>query len=69
MGVPADSVGPYEEMMDSINSGWIGFGVAGAESIAGAVVPAQVSEEAKQAEKVSDQGNQPVSPVGPAGHP
>ena len=42
MGVLPGSTGPYEEMMDSINSGWIDFGVPGAEHVAGTTTPAQV---------------------------
>jgi NAD(P)H dehydrogenase (quinone) len=36
-GMPAESSGPYVEMVDSFNSGWIDFGVAGAEHRKGTV--------------------------------
>jgi uncharacterized protein YbjT (DUF2867 family) len=49
MGVPAGRTGPYEEMMDSVNSGWIDFGAAGAEPVAGTVTPAQVFAQAAKA--------------------
>jgi uncharacterized protein YbjT (DUF2867 family) len=35
MGLPADSTWAYEEMIDGVNSGWIDFGVAGTEPVAG----------------------------------
>ena len=34
-GMPADLSGPYLEMLDSFNSGWIKFGVAGTEHVKG----------------------------------
>jgi NAD(P)H dehydrogenase (quinone) len=34
-GMPADRSGAYIEMVDSLNSGWIGFGVAGTEQAKG----------------------------------
>lgn len=49
MGVPLGSTGPYEEMMDSINSGWIDFGVPGAEHVAGTTTPAEVFAQARKA--------------------
>jgi uncharacterized protein YbjT (DUF2867 family) len=42
MGIPAESISPYEEMMDAINSGWIDFGASGTESVAGTTTPAEV---------------------------
>lgn len=48
MGLPPGSTGPYEEMMDSINSGWIDFGVPGAEHVAGVTTPAQVFAQARR---------------------
>ncbi len=42
------STGPYEEMMDSINSGWIDFGVPGAEHVPGTTTPAQVFGRARK---------------------
>ena len=48
MGLPAGSAGPYEEMMDSINSGWIDFGVPGAEHVPGTTTPAQVFAQARK---------------------
>ena len=49
MGLPPGSTGPYEEMMDGVNSGWIDFGVAGTESVAGTTTPVQVFGKAKKA--------------------
>jgi hypothetical protein len=34
-GMPADRSGAYIEMVDSLNSGWIDFGVPGTEHIKG----------------------------------
>lgn len=48
MGMPPGSTGPYEEMMDGINSGWIDFGVPGAEHVAGTTTPAQVFAQARK---------------------
>jgi NAD(P)H dehydrogenase (quinone) len=36
-GMPADRSGPYIEMLDKFNSGWIDFGVPGTEAIQGEV--------------------------------
>ena len=41
IGFSPRGIGPYTEMVDSCNSGWIGFGVPGSEAIAGATTPAQ----------------------------
>lgn len=49
MGLPKDKTGPWEEMQDGFNSGWIDFGVPGAEPVAGTVTPAQVFEQARKA--------------------
>ena len=49
MGVPAGATGPYEEMMDSINSGWINFGVIGTEPVAATVTPSQFYARVKSA--------------------
>ena len=46
-GLPPGRTGTYEEMMDGINSGWIDFGVPGAESVAGTTTPAQVFAAAR----------------------
>ena len=42
MGMPSGTTRPYEEMIDSINSGWIDFGVPGAERVAGTTTAAAV---------------------------
>ena len=34
--------GPFEEMEDAFNSGWIDFGVLGTDSVAGKLTPAQI---------------------------
>jgi NAD(P)H dehydrogenase (quinone) len=36
-GIPADRSGAYIEMLDSFNSGWIDFGVAGTEHVKGTI--------------------------------
>jgi uncharacterized protein YbjT (DUF2867 family) len=35
MGLPAESMWAYEEMVEGVNSGWIAFGVAGTEPVGG----------------------------------
>ena len=35
MGLPKGGTAAYEEMLDGVNSGWIGFGVKGAERVEG----------------------------------
>jgi len=42
MGLPAGGTAAYEEMQDGINSGWIKFGVPGAEQVAGTTTPAEL---------------------------
>jgi uncharacterized protein YbjT (DUF2867 family) len=49
MGLPPGGTGPYEEMEDAFNSGWIDFGVAGTEPVAGTTTPAQVFARAMAA--------------------
>lgn len=46
---PYEDTGPYEEMIDGFNSGWIHFGVPGTEPIAGQVTAAQVFARARPA--------------------
>jgi uncharacterized protein YbjT (DUF2867 family) len=48
-GMPPGTTGPFEEMEDAFNSGWIDFGVPGTEPIAGKVPPARVFEQARKA--------------------
>lgn len=38
-GLPPGSTGPYEQMMESINNGWIAFGQLGTESVAATQTP------------------------------
>lgn len=42
MGLPAAKTGPWKDMQDGFNSGWIDFGVSGTTPIAGSTTPAQV---------------------------
>jgi uncharacterized protein YbjT (DUF2867 family) len=49
MGLPPGGTGPYEEMEDAFNSGWIDFGVPGTEPVAGTTTPAQVFAQAMTA--------------------
>jgi uncharacterized protein YbjT (DUF2867 family) len=48
-GMPPGRTGPFEEMEDGFNSGWIGFGVPGTEAVAGTVTPACVFDQAWRA--------------------
>ena len=48
-GMPAGRTNLFEEMEDAYNSGWIDFGVAGTESVAGTVTPAEVFARAREA--------------------
>lgn len=48
-GMLPGTTGPYEEMIDGFNSGWIHFGVPGTEPIAGQVTAAQVFAQARPA--------------------
>ncbi|MEJ7811745.1 MAG: NmrA family NAD(P)-binding protein [Gemmatimonadaceae bacterium] len=48
-GLPPRASAPFQEMVDSYNSGWIDFGVPGTEPVAGTVTPAQVFEQARKA--------------------
>ena len=48
-GMPARFIEPYLEMEDGYNSGWIDFGVPGAEPVSGTTTPAQVFAQASEA--------------------
>ena len=48
-GMPPGFIGPFVEMEDGYNSGWIGFGVSGSERIHGVTTPAQVFARASTA--------------------
>ena len=48
-GMAPGTTGPFEEMEDAFNSGWIDFGVPGTEPVAGKVTPAQVFEQVRKA--------------------
>ena len=50
MGMPKGSTWAYEEMIEGVNSGWIGFGVDGTESVEGTTSAQQVFAAAKAAE-------------------
>ena len=47
MGLPKGHTIYFEEMEDGFNSGWIAFGVPGAEPVAGTTTPAQVFAAAR----------------------
>jgi uncharacterized protein YbjT (DUF2867 family) len=49
MGLPQGGTWAYEEMIDGINSGWIGFGVENAERVEGKTSAKQVFAAAKAA--------------------
>lgn len=46
-GIPAGSTWAYVEMVESINSGWINFGVPGTEHVPAATKPAEVFAAAR----------------------
>ncbi len=48
-GMPLGFAGPFEEMQDAFNSGWIDFGVPATEPVAGTVTPAQIFEQVRKA--------------------
>ena len=48
-GMAPGTTGLYEEMIDGFNSGWIDFGVPGAEPVAGTTTAAQVFASARKA--------------------
>lgn len=52
-GMPPGSTGPFEEMQDGFNSGWIDFGVPGTEAVAGSVTPLQVFAQARNVREAS----------------
>lgn len=50
MGLPQDKVGPWAEMQDGFNSGWIDFGREGTVSVASTTTPVEVFRRATQSE-------------------
>ena len=46
-GMPPRASAPFEEMVDSYNSGWIAFGVPGTEPVASTVTPTQFFTQAR----------------------
>jgi uncharacterized protein YbjT (DUF2867 family) len=48
MGLPKGSTWAYEEMIESVNSGWIDFGVEGTEKRPGTTTAREVYAQAKQ---------------------
>lgn len=47
MGLPKGQTWAYEEMLEGVNSGWINFGISGAERIEGTTTAKQVFAAAK----------------------
>ena len=47
-GMAPGTTGLYEEMLDGFNSGWIDFGVSGAESVPGTTTAAEVFAQARE---------------------
>ena len=47
-GMPPGSTWAYEEMLEGVNSGWIDFGVAGTERVAGTTTSAEVFAAAQK---------------------
>src|SRR5579875_697278 len=50
MGMPKGSTWAYEEMIEGVNSGWIGFGVQGTERVEGTTSAKQVFAAAREAQ-------------------
>jgi NAD(P)H dehydrogenase (quinone) len=48
-GMPPVATGPFEEMEDAFNSGWIDFGVPGTEPVPGRSLPPQVFAQPRKA--------------------
>ena len=48
-GMPPGFIGPFLEMEEGYNSGWIGFGVQDAERVHGTITPMQVFARAQDA--------------------
>ena len=48
-GMAPGTTGLYEEMMDGFNTGWISFGVPGAEPVAATTTPAEFFAQAQKA--------------------
>jgi NAD(P)H dehydrogenase (quinone) len=51
IGLPPSKIGPWEEMQDGFNSGWIDFGVPGTEPVAATTTPLQVFARARKAQE------------------
>ena len=49
MGLPKGNTWAYEEMIEGVNSGWIAFGVEGAERVEGTTSAKEVFTAAKRA--------------------
>ncbi len=47
-GMPPGFIKPFLEMEDGFNSGWIDFGVPGAEPVPGTITPSQFFEQARK---------------------
>lgn len=54
MGLPPGGTAAYEEMMDGFNSGWIHFGVEGAEPAPATLTPADVYAAAYKASQAAE---------------
>ncbi len=48
-GMPPGFIGPFAEMEDGYNSGWIGFGASGSVRVGGVTTPAEVFARASSA--------------------
>ncbi|NBD09931.1 hypothetical protein [Corallococcus silvisoli] len=46
--MPPGTTGPFDEMEDGFNAGWLHFGVPGTEPVAATVTPAQVFAHARK---------------------
>ncbi len=48
MGLPKGSTWAYEEMIEGVNSGWIGFGVEATKRVEGRTSAKEVFEKARE---------------------
>jgi hypothetical protein len=58
-GFPPRAISPREGMVDGFNSGWIDFGVPGAEPAAGTTTPPRFSRRRARRGAAADHGSRP----------
>lgn len=52
IGMAPGTTGPFEQMADALNSGWIDFGVPGTEPVPATTTPAEFFEQARKARRI-----------------